>query len=177
MFIRAWKRKKVADAVLSQVQPLLVTIARILGGVPPGLTRDKYMLGFFCMTIGIAMQQMAHRPLNTEDKGTILLVVLRHLFGPGAINEREIGDLLNGVPTSNDEFKQGTAAAYKVQAVSSGSHSLQNDPDYLAAREVVRCAGGSLDALSPGASDDSKIAGEMLRLLYYQRVMDLYQKT
>lgn len=68
-------------------------------------------------------------------------------------------------------------AAAKIQAAASGQHRLQGDPDYLAAKDVVLRAGGSLDFATPGASDDSKIAGQMLRVLFYQHVIDKHKKT
>src|ERR1017187_3292548 len=58
MFLRAWKHKKIADAVLAHVQPDLVATARLIGGIPDSLTTDKYVLGYFCISIGIAIQRV-----------------------------------------------------------------------------------------------------------------------
>ena len=116
-------------------------------------------------------------------KWTVFFLVLQQLFGKGTVNEKEIGDLINGVPTPNTDFRRGTDAAGKIQAAASGRHKLQSDPDYLAACKVVRKQGGALDfltpgdVLTPGASEDSKIAGQMLNALYYQHVIDLHEKT
>jgi hypothetical protein len=46
MYFRAHKHKKIADAVLTQVQPLLSVLDRFLGSTPTGLASDKYVLGF-----------------------------------------------------------------------------------------------------------------------------------
>ena len=42
---------------------------------------------------------------------------------------------------------------------------------------VLSRAGSGLDIVSPGASEDSKIAGEMLRMLYYQHVIDNHKTS
>jgi hypothetical protein len=177
MFFRALKHKKIADAVLDQVQPFLGDVGRLLGAVPVGLPSDKYVLGFFCANIILEMQRVGAGSLDHVGKGTVLFLILQRLFGKGAVNEKEIGNLLNGLPTPNTDFQRGCDAAGKIQAAVSGRHKLQNDPDYLAAREVVRKAGSSLDLLNPGASEDSKIGGEMLRALYYQHLIEHHQKT
>jgi hypothetical protein len=72
----------------------------------------------------------------------------------------------------NEDFRRGCDVALKIQAAVSGHHKLQDDPDYQAALAVVRRQGSALDSLGPSHSEDSKIAGEMLRSLYYQYVMD-----
>jgi hypothetical protein len=177
MFFRALKHKRIADAVLGQVHPFINDINRLLGSIPAGLASDKYILGFFCASIGVEMRRAAPGPLAPVEQGLILSLVLQQLFGPGAVNDKEIGDLLNSVPTPNEEFKRGAESALKIQAAASGRHKLQDDPDFLAAREVVRQHRGALDFVAPGASEDSAIAGEMLRALYYQHVIDLHQKA
>jgi hypothetical protein len=168
------KREKVADAVLAQVQPSLDMVSRFGGVAPAALSSDKFVLGFLCMTIGIVQQQVAKTPLSAEDKGRMLFLVLHHLFGTGAINEREVGDLMHGFPTRNQEFTEGNLAAYRIQAVSAGSPALDKDPDVVGARESVRLAGGSLDIITPGATENSKVTGELLRVLFYQRVVERY---
>jgi hypothetical protein len=62
---------------------------------------------------------------------------MKQLLGQDAVSDRRIGDLLNGVPTVNQDFRSGSEAALKIQAVASGQHRLQDDPDYHAAREAV----------------------------------------
>jgi len=172
MFLRAWKNKKIADAVLAQVHPLLNDVGRFAGSTPRTLVSDKYVLGFFCANIGVEMRRAAGGPLPAVQQGTIMFLVLQQLFGKNAVSANEIGDLLTGSPTPNEDFRRGCDAALKILAAGSGQHKLQGDPDYLAAREVVRRQGNSLDFLAAGASEDSKIAGEMLRALYYQHVID-----
>jgi hypothetical protein len=112
--------------------------------------------------------------LTTGDKGSVLFLVLQVLFGKGSINEREIADLLNGIPKKNRDFTDGTAAAYKVQAVAAGFPEIQNDPEVAAPRDVVKRAGTSMDFISPGTSESTKIAGELLRVLFYKRMMDRF---
>jgi hypothetical protein len=121
------------------------------------------------------MQRAGAGSLDHIGKGTVLFLILQQLFGKGAVDHKEVGDLLNGVPAPNMDFQRGRDAAAKIQAAASGRHKLQNAPDYLAAREVKKKAGRSLDFVNPGASGDSKIAGEMIRALYYQHVIDHHQ--
>jgi hypothetical protein len=176
VFFRAYKHKKIADAVLSQVTPLLTDVTRFGGDIVPArLAADKYLLGFFCGNVIIEMQRAGSASLDQAGRGTVLFLVLQQLFGRGTIDQREIGDLLNGVPTPNGDFRRGADAAGKIQAAASGRHKLQSDADYLAAKDVIRRTGGAGDFLTSGASEDSKIAGEMLRALYYQHVIDQHQ--
>lgn len=177
MLFRALKHKKIADAVLGQVAPLLNVVNRFGDVEPPRLAPDKYVLGFLSANIGIEMQRAGAASLDAVGKGTVLSLVVRALFGPGVVNEPQLTDLMLGVPTPNEEFRRGMEAAAKIQAAASGRHKLQGDPDYLAAKDVVQRAGGSLDFVTPGASEDSKIAGQMLRALFYQHVIDKHQKT
>jgi hypothetical protein len=172
MFVKAWKRTKLANAVLAQVQPLLNLVANRLEGVPAGLAADKYVLGFLCETIGLVLQQVSKKPTSTEDRGAVFILVMHRLFGP-KVDLRPISDLSDGVPMT-DEFKKGAAAAYKIQAVAAGSTEFENDPDVVAACQTVVAAGRSYGAL--GASQSAKISGELLRTLFYQRVLDKYGK-
>jgi hypothetical protein len=147
-----------------------------LGRIPAGFATDKFVLGFFCINIAIAQQQISKKQLSAADKGIVIFLVLRALFGVDAINEKEIGDLLNGIPERNKEFTEGCAAAYKVQAVSAGFPEIRNDPDVVAARDVVKRAGTSMDFISPDASESTKIGGELLRGLFYERVINKFGK-
>jgi hypothetical protein len=176
MFFSAHKHKRIADAVLTQVQPLLNVLDRFMGGIPTGLASDKYVLGFFCGNIGLEMTRASKGSLDAAGQGMVLFLVLRQLF-PNAIHEKEIGDLLLGIPKTDEEFMRGNLSAFKIQSAASGGHELQKDPDYLAAREVVRRQRGATDFVVAEADEPSKIAGEMLRALYYQHVIDHYQKT
>jgi hypothetical protein len=139
------------------------------------LASDKYVLGFICANVGIEMQRAGGASLDQTGRGTVLLLVLDHLFGHGAVNGQEVGDLMLGIPTPNAQFQRGIEAAAKIQAVASGRHNLQNDPSYLAAKEVTRKAGSSLDFITPSATEDSKIAGHMLHAMFYQHLIDLHK--
>lgn len=177
MFFRAYKHKKIADAVLDQVHPLLAVVKRFGGVTPASLASDKYVLGFLCANIGIEMQRAGGASLDQAGRGTVMLLVFQQLFGRGTVNEKEIGDLMLGLPAPNPEFKGGIEAAAKIQAVASGRHNLQTDPAYLAAKQVVSRGGSSFNVITPGATEDEKIAGQMLHALFYQHVMNRHQTT
>jgi hypothetical protein len=122
------------------------------------------------MTIGITQQQVSQSPLSAEDKGTILFLVLSALFGEGAINAREIGDLLTGFPAKDEQFTKGNLAAYKIQQAAVGA-SMANDPDVAAAREVVKKIGSSMDFLGTAGGENSQIAGQLLKILFYDPII------
>jgi hypothetical protein len=174
----ARRRKKLAEAVLSHVQPLVTMVARYLDGDPAKLIADKYMLGFFSMTVALFQRQLSPKPLSTEDKETVSFIVFEQLFGPVAIHPKRFTDLLVN-STTNDDFKKGSDAAYKIQAVFSGSHQLQNDPDFLAACESVSNSGKIPNYFPHGATEALKIGSEMMRTLFYNRARDIFgqQKT
>src|SRR5271155_5187248 len=98
----ARKRKQLAEAVLTQVQPLVTMVGRFLDGDPAKLIADKYMLGFFFTTIGLLQRQLSPKPLSTEDKGTISFIVLQRLFGPAAIQPNRISELLENSATNEE---------------------------------------------------------------------------
>jgi hypothetical protein len=175
MFFRAFRHKKIADTVLGQVAPFLNVVSNLGRVVPARLASDKYVLGFLTGNIGMEMQRAGAASLDAVGKGTVMSLVVNTLFGKGVVNEPALTDLMLGVPAPDAEFSRGLEAAAKIYAAASGRHKLQNDPDYLAAKDVVQRAGESLDFITPGAGEDSKIAGQMLRMLFYQRVVDKYQ--
>lgn len=80
MFFKAWKLKKVADGVLAQVQPDVRAIAQLLGGIPESLVSNHYVLGYFCVSIGIAMQRASREKLTSEDQGKVLFLVMDYLW-------------------------------------------------------------------------------------------------
>lgn len=174
MFFKAWKLKKVADGVLAQVQPDVRAIAQLLGGIPESLVSNHYVLGYFCVSIGIAMQRASREKLTSEDQGKVLFLVMDYLFAGHRPDHALLASLLGGANKS-EEFTKGATAANKVLATAAGFSDFQNDADVLAAREVVRRAGDSLEYLAPGASENSKVSGELLRALLYQVVMDQYR--
>jgi len=114
----------------------------------------------------------AHRGQLLEDKGIGLFMVLQRLFGPVAIQPNQVVDRYESSAT-NEDCKKGSDAAYKIQAVFSGTHALQNDSDYLAARESIKAFSDIPNYFPPGATEDQTIGGELLRTLYYNRARDL----
>lgn len=170
----ARKRKKLAEAVLTHVQPLVNMVTRFLDGDPAKLIADKYMLGFFVMTTGLLARQLSTKPLSVEVKGAVLFAVLQSLFGAAAIQANGFATLLES-SANNEEFQKGSTAAYKIQAVFSGSHQLQNDPDYLAASEAIKAFAVIPNHYPAGISEEAKIGQEMLRILFYERARDLFQ--
>lgn len=95
---------------------------------------------------------------------------------PEAIDECEIADLVHGRPTPNLDFRRGCDAALKNHAATWGRPRVGNDPDYLAAKEIVRKPKDSANVLAPGACEGSLIGGEMLRALYHQYIISQYRK-
>lgn len=174
MFFKRRKGKKVAGIVLRQLQPLLTVVERFAGVKPAELVSDRYVLGFVCGNISIEMMRAAGTPLDQAEKGTILFTVLEQLFHPAPIRQLEIETLFRSVSPANSEFRRGVESAMKIHAVESGDHKLKDDPDYIAARALVRS--GAMDSEAHAASEDSKIASEMLRSLFFQPVIDRYRK-
>src|SRR5271167_1169863 len=148
MFLKAWKHKKIADAVLARVQPDLVIISRLVGGSPETFVSDKYVLGYFCISVGIATRQVSKKTLSILEQGQILMLVMDHMFKPRPPDHAVLGSLLNGTP-KDMEFQKGATAALKIQSTLAGYPDFQNDPDVLAARDAVKRIGGSPDFIAP----------------------------
>jgi hypothetical protein len=124
------------------------------------------VLGFICGNIGLEMQRAGSASLDHVGKGNVLFLVLTQLFGRENLNEREIGDLMNRQPQPDSEFVRGTEAAAKIYFTAQGRLGPRDDPDYVAAKETLRTAG-----VLP---EDTSIAGEMLRVMYFDYVMDTF---
>jgi hypothetical protein len=74
---RKWK--KVSDAVLAQVRPLVVLMERQTGSKISVLRDDNYFLGFVVGQIGLRIrriQQLLNVNLDQEDTETILLLIM-----------------------------------------------------------------------------------------------------
>jgi hypothetical protein len=63
VFSRRENDKKIADAVLRQLEPLLNVVERFAGVKPPELTDDQFVLGFVCGDINV---EMMHRRSRTR---------------------------------------------------------------------------------------------------------------
>jgi hypothetical protein len=168
VFFRARKTQKMANTVLPQVAPLMAMITRFGGGITPAqLAKDRYLLGFFCGNIGLEMQRAGSASLDHVQKGNVMFLVLGGVFGSEHINPKEIGDLLSRVPKPDADFIRGTEIAAKIQYASLGRHRLHDDPDYLAAKQTLTTAGETVN--------DASIGGEMLRVHYFNYVLEHYR--
>jgi hypothetical protein len=164
---RAIKTKKMGDKVLQQVAPYISMVTRFGGGITPsGLAKDRYVLGFICGNIGLEMQRAGSASLDHVAKGNVVFLVLAQLFGRENLNEREIGDLLNRLPHPDPDFVRGSDAAAKIYFTAPGRLGPRDDPDYVAAKERLTSTGV--------LTEDTSIAAEMLRVMYFEYVMDTF---
>ena len=157
-FSKARKRKRVGDAVLAEVQPMMTLIERNTGKKISVLKDDNYFLGFITGMVALTMRR-ADQNLTIEDKGTILQLVIDQIYGDCVIVPKRLGDLLNAIPQKDEAFFKGFECAGKVNILFYGQHKLHDDPDYKEALAIVRSGvGHSLSLGDPGSSEDTQVA-------------------
>ena len=79
-FSRARKWKKVGDAVLAEVHPLVLLAERQTGKKISVLSGDNYILGFITGLSAITAKRVGVN-LNHEDSGMILHLVIDQIYG------------------------------------------------------------------------------------------------
>jgi len=171
-FSKSRKWKKVGDAVLAEVQPLILLAERQTGKKISSLSGDNYILGFIGGMSAITAKRVGQN-LSQEDSGTILFLVLSQIYGEGVIDQKRLGDLLNQIPQPDLAFIKGFEGAAKIQILLYGRHRLHDDPDYKEALDAVRRgAGHALNLISPGASEDSNVAALLMNQYFLQPVFE-----
>jgi hypothetical protein len=171
-FSKARKWKRVGDAVLAEVYPLISDAERHTGKKISVLSSDNYILGFITGMCAITARRVGEN-LSQLDSGTILFLVMNQIYGKGVIDEKRLGDLLNKIPQPDLEFINGFECAGKIQILLYGRHILHDDHDYKEALDAVRRgAGHTLNLISPGSSEDSNVAALLLNRYFYQPVFE-----
>jgi hypothetical protein len=170
-FSKARKWKKVGDAVLAEVQPLVMLAERQAGKKICALRDDDYILGFITGLSAITAKRDGEN-LTQEDSGTILFLVLDQIYGKDVIDRKRLGDLLNGIPQPNPLFIKGFECAGKIQVLLYGRHKLYDDPDYKQALDAVRSgAGHTLSLAAPESTEDSNVAALLMNQYFLQPVL------
>jgi hypothetical protein len=156
-FSRSRKWKKVGDAVLANVHPLVLLMERQTGRKISVLRDDNYFLGFVLGMTGLCMQRAQHElgvTLDQEDKGTIIFLVIDQIYGKGIVEQKRQGDLMLGIPKKDPVFVRGYENAAKIYFLLYGKHKLQDDPDYKEALAAVQ-AGAKMNR---SGTDDENVA-------------------
>ena len=175
-FSKARKWKKVGDAVLAEVQPLVTLTERQTGKRIGVLSGDDYILGFITGLSAITAKRVGAN-LSEEDSGTILFLVLDQIYGKGVIDRKRLGDLLNGIPQPNPEFTRGFECAGKIQVLLYGRHTLYDDPDYQQALDAVRRgAGHTLNLVAYSSTEDGNVAALLLNQYFLQPVLQKLER-
>lgn len=169
------KRRKIAQAVLKQVQPEFAALERLIGPLPPGVASDQYVLGYLVASIGIITQTVSGGKIGAEDKGFVLFHCIKAIFGGNAPSNEQITNLIESGGAKPD-FVRGAKAAEKIMCTIAGFPDYENDPEVVAAREEIRTVGKSLDFLTPGAAENTKVAGHLQAKLFNQYVVQRYGK-
>jgi hypothetical protein len=170
-FSKARKWKKVGDAVLADVQPLVMFAERQTGKKISLLSGDNYVLGFITGLSALTARRVGEN-LSHQDSGMILHLVIDQICGKDVIDQKRLGDLLNQVPQPDSTFIKGFEGAAKIQILLYGRHKLHDDPDYKEALDAVRRgAGHTLNLISPGSDEDSNVAALLMNKYFLQPVL------
>jgi len=167
------RRRKIAQAVLEQVQPQFTGLERVVGPLPPEVATDQYVLGYLIASIGIVTQMVSGGKISAEDKGFVIFDCTKAIFGGNAPSSEHVTSLME---SGHPEFLRGAKAAEKVMCTIAGFPDYENDPDVVAARHEARTVGKSLNFLSPGAGENANVAGNLQARLFNQYIVQRYGK-
>jgi hypothetical protein len=171
-FSRARKWKRVGDAVLAEVHPLVMTAERYTGKRFGTLGGDTYVLGFITGLSSITAKRVGAN-LSQEDSGAILFLVVNQIYGKGAIDPMRLGNLINNIPQPNAEFIKGFECAAKIRLLLYGRHKLHDDSDYKQMLEAVRSgATNTLNQIAPGSTEDGMVASLLLHQYFLQPIIE-----
>ena len=170
-FSRSRKWKKVGDAVLAEVHPLVLLMERQTGRKISVLRDENYFLGFVVGQIGLCMRRIQHEMnvnLDQVDKGTVLFLVTDQIYGKNVIDQQRQGDLMNGIPKPDPEFVRGYENAAKIYFLLYGKHKLHDDLDYKTALAAVQ--GGA--KMNKNATDDANVASLLMHQYFLQPAIE-----
>jgi len=171
LFSRSRKWKKIGDAVLAEVHPLVLLMERQTGRKISVLREDNYFLGFVIGQVGLCMRRIQHEMnvnLEPEDKGTVVFLVIDQIYGKSVIDQKRQGDLMNGIPKPDPEFVRGYENAAKIYFLLYGKHKLHDDPDYKVGLAAVR-SGAKMDK---NGTDDANVASLLMHQYFLQPAID-----
>ena len=174
-FSRSRKWKKVGDAALAEVQPLVALAERQTGRKISVLRDDDYFLGFIAGQCGLFIKRAEREgvKLDQVDTGTILFLVIDQIYGKSVIDQKRLGDLLNGIPKPNSDFVRGSENAAKIYFLLYGRHKLHDDPDYKAALDAVRRGvGNEFNRFGSPGSEDQNVASLLMAQYFLQPAIE-----
>ena len=167
------RRRKATKAVTDQIRPLFADIKRLIGPLPPEIANDKYVLGYIIAYIGLIMLVESDGRLSATDKGLVLFEGIKTALGDIAPSSEQLTTLLE-TENENADFVRGAEAAKKIMCVTLGWPDYDGDPEIAAARSGLLTAGKSLDFLTPGSSENIKVAGLLQSRLFFQYITQRY---
>ena len=108
-FSRSRKWKKVADAILVEVQHLISRLEPQINKTINVVSDDDYLLGFIDELCDLLINRAEQEgvKLDQVDKETILFLVIEQIYGKGAIDQRRLNNLRNEKPERNLKFIVG----------------------------------------------------------------------
>jgi len=164
-------RKKLTEAILAELQPLVFDVERQTGKKISSIRKDPYTLGFLAGMTSYTTMRLDQN-LDQGDKGLILFAVIEQLYGPHQVGATELINYLQEIPLPNAEFKKGFENSAKLQLLLYTTKKPVGDPDYESALAAVRGgAGKQMNRFTPGATEDSNVTGLLMAQWFYQPVM------
>ena len=164
-------RKKLTEAILAELQPLVFDVERQTGKKISSIRKDPYTLGFLAGMTSYTTMRL-DQTLDQGDKGLILFAVIEQLYGPHQVVPTELINFLQGVPLPNAEFKNGFENSAKLQLLLYTTQKPVGEPDYENTLAAVRSGvGNQMNRFTPGGTEDSHVIGLLMAKWFYQPAM------
>jgi hypothetical protein len=141
------------------IAPLFAPLERLHSISRSRLAVDPYVLGFVAGTAAGLAQVESKGRLAPEKLGTVLIAVLREVFGSNA--EQAITLTMDLGEQGDADFVCGQDRAGKLVSLCYGVGNLENDPEVVAARHDfdVLTDSGALSPVSAHSSANAQFLG------------------
>jgi hypothetical protein len=171
-------RKKddaVVDAVCTKLRPLFGILEHRLGGLPPDMTSDPYVLGYVVGSATIFAQIETAGKASTELRGRVSLAALQTVFASLNFSIQQASAAMQSV-AGNPEAKRGSNAADLIIGVACGKTDRNNEPEIIAARKAVSAMPHAIKS-ALGGDENRLLMSELQEQLFFVPLESKYSKN
>lgn len=172
-----WGRKKdsaVVETVCARLRPLFGVLERRLGGFPPSLASDPYVIGYVVGAATIFAQIETSGKATTELRGLASLSALQSVFASVGFTQQDASRAMHAMAVHPDG-RRGARAADLIIGVGAGKTDMDDEPEIRIARQAVAAMPESIRNVL-GGSPQSLVMNELQEQLFFVPLEAKYAK-
>lgn len=172
-----WGKKEdgvVVEAVCAKLRPLFGILEHRLGGFPPSLTSDPYVIGYVVGAATIFAQIETAGRAATELKGLVSLSALQSVFATVGFSQQDASLAMHAM-AAHPDGRRGARAADLIIGVGAGKTDMDNEPEIQAAKQAVASMPESIRTMLGGTSQ-SLLMHELQEQLFFAPLEAKYRK-